>query len=143
MRGSSGGLLAVGTQNLSAAIPEHDSRLRSPLVVGSGHGLGQFACVVGPEVSPIVGLWAADVLAKELWRSVLSGILNFLVAFGARPRPLYGCMNLEGRAVAVDERPGAVLQTPAELDRGSYRSQRVEDDTLSQVDPFNPLSGAR
>jgi hypothetical protein len=46
-------LAPMGTQALSPAAQDHDSGLRSRLVVGSGHGSGLFACVVGGEISVI------------------------------------------------------------------------------------------
>ena len=46
-------LALVGTQALSPAAQDHESGLRSRLVVGSGHGFGLFACVVGGEISLI------------------------------------------------------------------------------------------
>lgn len=67
---------------------------------------------------------------------------KFLVAFRERVRPFYGCMNPKGRAVAVDGRGAPLSKGLAEVDRGSYRSQRVEDDTVRQVGRFIPGAGA-
>lgn len=68
--------------------------------------------------------------------------LKILVAFSARPRPLYGCMNLQGTAVAIDERLSAGLETSAGVDQGSRRTREVEDLIGTQFDPFNPELGA-
>lgn len=65
-------------------------------------------------------------------------ILKFLVAFGARPRPIYGRMNLEGTAVAVVERPGTGIPILAGVDRGSCRTAEDEDNVVSQARTFRP-----
>jgi hypothetical protein len=51
-------------------------------------------------------------------------------------------MNLKRSAVAAEGRGAPVSKRLADVDWESYRTQQVEDDTVSQVGPFIPGSGA-
>lgn len=132
----------MDAQILSLVRQEHGSGVRSlETVAGSGHRLVRVEGA-GASEHLILGGRVADKVAKQHWRPVLHGILNFVVAFGARPCPLYGCMNLEGIAVAVEERSGPVSERRPTRAPGRSREVGYDIESQFEFEPFDPESGA-